>query len=68
MSVIKQHGTLGAYALCKKGEFTWAFMYAPKNTVTGPSMCKGMLPGASGITETVRMSRQSLVVRHGWKF
>lgn len=67
--VIKQHYTLGGtYALSKDAEFTWAYMYAPKNTVTGPSMYNGMMPGASGITETVRMSQQSLGVQYSWKF
>lgn len=67
--VIKQHYTLGGtYALSKNSEFTWAYMYAPKNTVSGPSMYNGMMPGASGITETVRMSQQSLGVQYGWKF
>jgi long-chain fatty acid transport protein len=67
--VIKQHVTLGGtYALSKDAEFTWAWMYAPKNTVTGPSMYNAMMPGASGITETIRMSQQSLGVQYGWKF
>lgn len=68
--VITQHYTVGGtYALSKDSEFTWAYMYAPKNTVTGPSMYNGMpnLP-LSGITETVRMSQQSLGVQYGWKF
>jgi long-chain fatty acid transport protein len=67
--VIKQHYTVGGtYALGKDAELTWAFMYAPKNTVTGPSMYNGMMPGASGITETVRMSQQSLGLQYSWKF
>lgn len=67
--VIKQHYTVGGtYALSKDSEFTWAYMYAPKNTVTGSSMYNGMMPGASGITETLRMSQQSLGVQYGWKF
>ncbi len=67
--VIKQHYTVGGtYALSKDAEFTWAYMYAPKNTVTGPSMYNGMMLGASGITETVRMSQQSLGVQYSWKF
>jgi long-chain fatty acid transport protein len=68
--VIKQHYTVGGtYALSKEAEFTWAYMYAPKNTVTGPSMYNGMpnLP-PSGITETIRMSQQSLGVQYSWKF
>ena len=67
--VITQHVTVGGtYALSKDSELTWAYMYAPKNTVTGPSMYNGMMPGASGITETIRMSQQSLGVQYGWKF
>jgi len=68
--VITKHFTLGGtYTLSKTSELTWAYMYAPKNTVTGPSMYNGMpnLP-PSGITETVRMSQQSLGVQYGWKF
>ncbi len=67
--VIKQHYTVGGtYTLDKDSEFTWAYMYAPKNSVTGPSMYNGMMPGASGITETIRMSQQSLGVQYSWKF
>lgn len=67
--VIKQHVTVGGtYALSKDAELTWAYMYAPKSTVTGPSMYNGLMPGASGITETVRMSQQSLGVQYSWKF
>ncbi|WP_396436020.1 OmpP1/FadL family transporter [Limnohabitans sp.] len=65
--VITQHFTLGGtYALGQDAEFTWAYMYAPKNTVTGPSMFNQ--PGSTAITETVRMSQQSLGVQYGWKF
>jgi long-chain fatty acid transport protein len=66
--VITQHYTVGGtYALSKDSELTWAYMYAPKNTVTGLSMYNSMIP-ASGITETIRMSQQSLGVQYGWKF
>lgn len=66
--VITQHYTFGGtYALSKDSEFTWAYMYAPKNTVTGPSMYNGMM-GTTTITETIRMSQQSLGVQYGWKF
>ncbi len=67
--VIKQHYTVGGtYVLSKDSELTWAYMYAPKSTVTGPSMYNDMMPGASGITETIRMSQQSLGIQYGWKF
>jgi long-chain fatty acid transport protein len=66
--VITQHYTFGGtYALSKDSEFTWAYMYAPKHTVTGPSMYNGMM-GTTTITETIRMSQQSLGVQYGWKF
>jgi long-chain fatty acid transport protein len=66
--VIKQHYTVGGtYALSKDSEFTWAYMYAPKNTVTGPSMYNMQLQTTT-ITETVRMSQQSLGVQYSWKF
>lgn len=68
--VITQHFTFGGtYALSKSSEFTWAYMYAPKNTVTGLSMYNGMMEAPTNtITETVRMSQQSLGVQYGWKF
>ena len=66
--VIKRHYTVGGtYALSKDAEFTWAYMYAPKNTVTGPSMYN-MQMQTNVITETVRMSQQSLGVQYSWKF
>lgn len=61
--VITDHFTLGAtYKLDDKSDLTFAYMYAPKNTVTGPS---GLNPA---LTETVRMSQQSLGIQYGWKF
>lgn len=61
--VITDHYTLGAtYKLDDKSDLTFAYMYAPKNTVTGVS---GLNPAA---TETIRMSQQSLGIQYGWKF
>jgi long-chain fatty acid transport protein len=61
--VITDHYTLGAtYKLDDKSDLTFAYMHAPKNTVTGVS---GLNPAA---TETIRMSQQSLGVQYGWKF
>ena len=60
--VIKDHYTMGAtYALDNKSELTLAYMYAPRNTVTGTS-------ALSSTPETIRMSQQSLGVQYGWKF
>lgn len=60
--VIQQHYTAGlTYALDNKSELTMAYMYAPKNTVTGTS-------ALSGTPETINMSQQSLGVQYGWKF
>lgn len=60
--VITDHYTLGAtYKLDDKSDLTFAYMYAPKNTVTGTSVL-------SGTPETIRMSQQSLGIQYGWKF
>jgi long-chain fatty acid transport protein len=67
--VITRHYTFGGTdSLSKNSEFTWAYMYAPKNTVTGASLYSSMLGMPPGITETIRMSQQSLGVQYGWKF
>ena len=61
--VITKHYTVGGtYSLGKDKELTFAYMYAPKNSVTGGSMF------GPGMTETIRMSQQSLGVQYGWKF
>jgi long-chain fatty acid transport protein len=61
--VITDHYTLGAtYKLDDKSDLTFAYMYAPKNTVTGSS---GLSPA---LTETIHMSQQSLGIQYGWKF
>ena len=66
--VINQHFSLGGtYALSKDTEFTWAYTYAPENTVTGPSMYNRLM-GTTNITESIRRSQQSLGVQYGRKF
>lgn len=60
--VITDHYTLGAtYKLDDKSDLTFAYMYAPKNTVAGTS-------ALSRTPETIRMSQQSLGIQYGWKF
>lgn len=59
--VITKHYTLGGtYAVGKDTELSFAYMNAPRNSVSGPGMFGG--------TETIRMSQQSLGVQYGWKF
>lgn len=59
--VITTHYTLGGtYALSKTTELTMAYMYAPKNSVSGTSMFAG--------NETISMSQQSLGFQFGWKY
>lgn len=59
--VITKHYTLGGtYALGNDKELTFAYMHAPRNSVTGMGMF--MAP------ETIRMSQQSLGIQYGWKF
>ena len=60
--VITKHYTLGGtYKLSKDSELTWAYMYAPTNSVSGTFLF-------GGLTQTIRMSQQSLGVQYGWKF
>lgn len=66
-AVITKHYTVGGtYKLAKDSELTWAYMYAPKNSVTGESLF-AMMNGSSW-QDTVQMSQQSLGVQYGWKF
>jgi long-chain fatty acid transport protein len=59
--VEKGHYTLGAtYALSPTSELTFAFMHAPRVSVSGPSLLAG--------TETVSMKQNSLAVQWGMKF
>jgi long-chain fatty acid transport protein len=66
--VITTHYTLGGtYALSKQSEITFAYMYAPENSVSGSSMFNSISAGSGG-TETIKMSQQSLGVQFGWKY
>lgn len=59
--VIVDHYTFGAtYKVAKNSELTWAYMYAPQNSVSGLDMY--------GNPNTIRMSQQSLGVQYSWKF
>jgi long-chain fatty acid transport protein len=64
--VVTKHYTLGStYKLSKDSELTWAYMYAPTNSVSGTYLMNAMQPLG---TQTIRMSQQSLGVQYGWKF
>jgi long-chain fatty acid transport protein len=59
--VMTSHYTLGAtYAMSPTSELTWAFMYAPRVKVTGPSLLAG--------TESVSMRQSSIGLQWGMKF
>ena len=61
--VTTTHFTLGGtYALSPTMEMTFAYMYAPQVTVTGPNLF------ASGTTDTISMSQQSFGLQFGWKY
>lgn len=67
--VVTTHYTLGGtYAISKETEVTFAYMYAPSNSVSGTSMYDGMLGAGQGGTETIKMSQQSFGIQYGWKF
>lgn len=61
--VVTTHYTLGGtYAMSKELDVTLAYMYAPSNSVSGPTLAA--LP--VGGTETIKMSQQSLGIQFGW--
>jgi long-chain fatty acid transport protein len=65
--VTTTHYTVGGtYALSDKTEVTFSYMYAPSNSVTGPSLYNSL--GAPAGTETIRMSQQAIGIQFGWKF
>ena len=68
--VITKHYTLGgSYKLARDTELTWAYMYAPKNSVSGDYLLNPVSPPSQQLgTQTIRMSQQSLGVQYGWKF
>lgn len=63
--VMTNHYTAGfTYALSASDEITGAFMYAPRKSVSGPSLFNAVMgPGAGG-TETIRMREFSIGI--GW--
>ncbi len=65
--VVTTHYTVGGtYALSDKTEVTMSYMYAPSNSVSGPSLYNSL--GSPAGTETIKMSQQSLGIQFGWKF
>jgi long-chain fatty acid transport protein len=67
--VMKDHWTAGfTYALDKANEITGAGMYAPRQTVTGPSMFNGFFGAGMGGNETIGMKEYSLGIAWGHKF
>jgi long-chain fatty acid transport protein len=67
--VVQSHYTLGmTYADSKVSEYTAALMYAPRVTVSGPSLFNGLFGAGAGGNETIGMSQFSLGVSWGKKF
>jgi long-chain fatty acid transport protein len=59
--VMTKHVTLGGtYAMSPTTEVSFSYMYAPENSVSG-----GSFFGPS-ITESIKMSQQSLGIQFGW--
>lgn len=66
--VMTTHYTLGAtYAVSDKTDVTVAYMYAPSNSVSGATL-SALGGAATGATDTIKMSQQSLGIQFGWKF
>ncbi len=69
--VVTSHVTLGGtYGLSKQSEVTFAYMYAPKKSVSGPSNFNAPPPAGAGAnaTETIQMSQQSIGLQYSWKY
>lgn len=61
--VITTHYTFGGtYAISKNTDVTFAYMYAPSNSVSGASFLN------ASATETIKMSQQSIGIQFGWKY
>jgi long-chain fatty acid transport protein len=66
--VMKEHYTAGfTFELDKASEITGALMYAPRQTVTGPSLLNGLFSGQAG-NETIGMKQSSIGLAWGHKF
>lgn len=67
--VTTSHFTLGGtYALSQTSELSFAYMHAPRQSVSGSSMFNAMMgPGAGG-TETIYMSQNSIGVQYAWRW
>ena len=58
----------GTYGLSKSSELTFAYMYAPKKSVSGSSFFDGLTAPGFGGTETIQMSQQSIGLQYSWKY
>lgn len=66
--VTTTHYTLGGtYAMSNKSDVTFAYMYAPSNSVSGETLPAIQNQGAASM-DTIKMNQQSLGVQFGWKF
>lgn len=67
--VMQTHFTMGGtYALTPKSELSWSLAYAPRVTVTGPSLFNGAMPPGTNLQESVSMKQTSIGIQYGWKF
>ncbi len=67
--VVTNHYTLGfTWAAAKDSELTAAFMYAPRQTVSGSSLFNAVMGAGAAGTETIGMSQTSLGIAWGHKF
>lgn len=71
--VVQDHYTLGlTYSVDKSSEWTFAYMHAPRKSVSGSSLFNGLFgpnaPANAGGTETIGMSQNSLGFAYGMRF
>jgi long-chain fatty acid transport protein len=67
--VMEEHYTLGfTVALDKNHEITGAYMYAPRQTVTGSSLFNAVLGAGAAGTETIGMKQSAIGIAWGYRF
>ncbi len=67
--VMKEHYTAGfTWAMSASDELSGSFMFAPRQSVSGPSLFNAVLGAGAGGNETVRMRQYSMGVAWSRKF
>ena len=67
--VMEEHYTLGfTFTMDRNNEFTFSYMTAPRQTVTGPSLFNSVLGAGAAGNETIGMKQSAFGLAWGYKF